>query len=230
VRRRTKRDIGLLLFVVLTVLGVIFVNDELRRGGFKEQMEKWIAQLEDERTDLDVLKWNLLRKTTGGRRTGANFDEALEELDGARVNVMGFMTPLYNFRDVHEFMLMPIPIECYFCQRPPLKDIIFVTMQGDKTVMMADEPVVINGTLKLNRDPGMSYFYNVDDALVGPAKKGARLTRRRTSQEAMQHAAANKRAEEERKKKLLEPEAPPVPTDGDATVQPPQGAPEGTRE
>lgn len=213
-RKRSKRDLFLLVLLVVIGAGTVYATSQFRRGSLKEEMEKYRHTLERQRSgELSILRWEDMRaQTKGGRQEGADFDEEFTGLEGETVNVVGFMTPLYKFTKVNEFMLLPVPIECYFCMRPPLKDILYVSLADDKAVQLAQEPVIINGKLALNDEPGLTYFYEVHDARIGPAKKGGTLTMRQTSQEARQHAQAAEAAEKKAEEELRGPEAPPDPS------------------
>jgi len=77
---------------------------------------------------------------------------------------MGFMTPIDQFREATHFMLLPLPIECYFCQAPPLRDVMLVRMTQGETVNMVEEPVMMSGRLALNADGGEKFFYTLENA------------------------------------------------------------------
>ena len=48
-RRRTKRDIGILIGVLAVIGAIAFVNSQLQRGSLARQMEQLRATLEEER-------------------------------------------------------------------------------------------------------------------------------------------------------------------------------------
>ena len=59
--------------------------------------------------------------------------------------MIGFMVPMETFIDVEEFMMLPIPIECYFCAMPPSKDVLYVKLQEGETQQIFSEPVLVLG-------------------------------------------------------------------------------------
>lgn len=179
-KKRTKRDIGILLGV-LAVIGVIaFVNAQMQRGSLARQMEQLRSSLEQERAEegLDILPWSLMRQTTGSMRRGGEFSEELLALDGQLVNVMGFMVPQEQFRNVTNFMILPLPIECYFCAMPPDRDVMNVELKEGETEDIWKEPVLIIGTLNIHQGPDVRFFYSLTDAVLVPADEDAQLTRR----------------------------------------------------
>ncbi len=93
--------------------------------------------------------------------------------------MIGFMVPMETFIDVEEFMMLPIPIECYFCAMPPSKDVLYVKLQEGETQQIFSEPVLVLGTFKVHQGPDQKYFYSLEDATIAAAEDGGELTRRR---------------------------------------------------
>ncbi len=205
-RRRVKRDLTIFVGIVAVLVVVAFANTQFERSNLAERMEQYRQRVEEDRVTggLDLLSWNLLRKTTGNMRSGPEFHEALLEYDGQRVDIVGFMVPLEQFRNVSEFLLLPLPIECYFCEAPPMRDVMVVQMAQGEATDIFQEPVLINGNLKLNQGPGTKFFYVISDAKMGPGKKGGSLTRKSIGAEHMVPG------HEKTKEELLPPAQPPV--------------------
>lgn len=211
-RRRTIRELGTVLGIIVILAGIVLFNMETRRGSLKDKSDAWRKKVEKERKDMgiDLMSWELLRKTTSKRTTGPEFAPDLEKMDGAPINIIGFMNPLYEFRGMKEFLLLPLPIECYFCGVPPLREVILVKMKEGTTADAANEPVLINGNIHLNKGAGQKFFYVVDGAGMGPGEKGKALSKREVSSEHKAHALAAKNAEEQAKEELLPPSPVPV--------------------
>ncbi|MCX5759524.1 MAG: DUF3299 domain-containing protein, partial [Candidatus Hydrogenedentes bacterium] len=188
-RRRVVRDIGTFIGVIVILGVVVFINGQMQRGTLKDQMEKVrrAAETKQRGSGVDLLSWDTLRKTTGTRRTGPSFDKALVDKRGGSVSLIGFMVPLYDFRDIKEFILLPVPIECYFCQAPPMRDVMLVQMAAGKATDLAKEPVIISGELTLNEGPGTKFFYVIKDATRGAAEKCGKLTKKKITSEHTQH-------------------------------------------
>ncbi len=163
-RRRAKRDLVTLLGLVVIVATVVAVNGYMRRSGLREHFERMRAAVETKHRDEGValLEWSELHRVTGRRASGAVFPDSLKEKDGRLVNIVGFMNAIDQFRDVTEFMLLPVPVVCYFCDAPPMRDIIEVQLQAPAN--MINEPVLIGGRLRLHEGPGPLFFYTIENA------------------------------------------------------------------
>ncbi|NIA12917.1 MAG: DUF3299 domain-containing protein [Nitrospiraceae bacterium] len=188
-RTRAKRDLITLLGVVLILAGVVGVNTYMRLDSLKEQYEKLRIQFEDKQKGKGhtLLEWGLLKETKGKFRSGPTFSEDLESLHGELVNICGFMSPIDQFRKVTEFMLLPVPLTCYFCDSPPMREIIEIRLA--KPADIVNEPVLIGGTLKLNKK-GDLFFYTIDNAKWNEAvdmKQVKSLTKQKTDEEHRAH-------------------------------------------
>lgn len=205
-RRRVKRDLTVLFGILVVLVVVAFANSQFERSNLANRMEQYRQRVESDRESggLDLLSWNLLRKTTGSMREGPTFHEALLEMDGQHVDIVGFMVPLDEFRNVREFLLLPLPIVCYFCEEPPMRDVMVVQMAEGHATEIYQEPVLINGDLTLNQEPNTKFFYVISNAKMGPGKKGGSLTRKNIPQQHMMHGSQTPESE------LLPPTEPPV--------------------
>ena len=168
-RRRVVRDMGTLLGVVVILAGVVALQDFFKRSGLTEVMDKQRVAEENKQKDKgqQITNWELLRKTKGTRSKGPTFAPEVLAMRDKQVSFVGFMTPLYEFRGVKEFILLPLPLQCYFCQTPPMREVVLVQMAADKTTNIVNEPVLFSGTLTLNEGPGTKFFYVLKDAISG---------------------------------------------------------------
>ncbi|MBI2424693.1 MAG: DUF3299 domain-containing protein [Candidatus Hydrogenedentes bacterium] len=186
-RRKTKRDLIVFIGILVLIGGVFFFNSNVNRRALASKKDKERRAVESERRKqgMEIMNWDVIRKTKGNLRSGATFDERLLDYDGKRVNIAGFMVPDKKFREVTEFILLPLPIECYFCQRPPLHDVMYIQMEEGKTTNIYEEPVIINGTLVLNKGEGIQSFYHIAGATVGAGETDGVLTRKNIPAEHM---------------------------------------------
>ncbi len=175
--------------IIFVVSVVALLNNFFYRSSLAEKMEKYRTMVEKDRKSkgIDILSWKLLQKTKGNMRTGPTFDEELLKFDKQRIHIVGFMVPLNQFRKIKEFLLLPLPIECYFCQAPPMRDVVVVQMAENETTDLYREPVLINGILNLQKGKGVKFFYIIADARLGPAKEGGSLTRKTVAPQHMMH-------------------------------------------
>lgn len=185
-RRRAKRDI-FVFFGVIVVLGLVALmnyNDNRRDLVVKMDALRRQAETEQSGKGVNLLDWKLLTETEGSARSGPTFVEDVKPYDGQPINLVGFMQPLEQFRKMSEFILLPLPIECYFCRIPPISHVVLIHMKEGETADLFKEPVVINGTIKLSQGPS-KFFFTVEDAKLGPGI-GTKLTPRRLKEEHMQ--------------------------------------------
>ncbi|MBI4560052.1 MAG: DUF3299 domain-containing protein [Candidatus Hydrogenedentes bacterium] len=179
-RRRVMKEMVTLVGIVVILAGLVFANTQLRRGTLKEKMEKTRRFHEDNRIQigLDTLQWDLLRKTRGTYRSGPTFPEDLMPRKDSQVTVIGFMTPIDRFVQMSEFMLLPVPIQCYFCEIPPMRDVMLVQMKDGEEVPLIEEPVSITGRLILNEGPNTKFFYILADAGWEASVTGRNITKK----------------------------------------------------
>ncbi len=164
-KRRAKRDLLTLFAIVAVLAGIVGTNVYMRLDTLKEQFAKMRMAREAslEAKGVKLIYWDMLRETKGTRYTGPKFSQELLDMDGDPVNICGFMAAINQFRKVTEFMLLPVPMVCYFCESPPMRDIIKVELiePGD----LVNEPIVVGGFLALHKEPKQPFF-----TTIGPAK------------------------------------------------------------
>ncbi len=175
------RDLGTIAGVLVILACVIALNIYFRLDTLKEAAIKMRMALEQQNRDegVELLDWELLRETEGTRKKGPTYAEDLTDQFGVNpfFHIVGFMAPLDQFRGIERFMLLPMPIECYFCEAPPLRDILFVeTGEGKGIEKIFNEPILLHGVMQLNGAPGEPFFYSVERAGVGKSSKEQVLT------------------------------------------------------
>ena len=234
-RKRYQRDLGTLLGVVVILAAVVLVNGYLRRDSLREMAIKMRAALEAKHRDegVKLMDWDDMRKTKGRREP--TFPDVLKERDGRLVNLVGFMTPIDQFTQVSEFMLLPMPITCYFCERPPMRDIVEVQLSSK--VDMVNEPVLIGGRFHLNQEERPLFFYTLAEAKFNEAVEEEEVTRQDIGEEHRIHhieGFKDLRGEGEEPDLLPGSEPPalapettsePAPADGSASSAPVEGTP-----
>ncbi|MFP4502650.1 MAG: DUF3299 domain-containing protein [Candidatus Hydrogenedentota bacterium] len=178
-RRRAKRDLTILVGVIFLVCVAVFLNYEYGRGEKVEYYTEYRQKVEEERLakGADLLSWSNITSTPWTRGEGPEFQPELRERDEERIDIIGFMTPIDRYRKMTEFLLLPLPIECYFCQMPPREHVILVTMAEGATTDRYKEPMLVTGRLELNESADSRFFYQVADATVAAGEEGGSLTK-----------------------------------------------------
>ena len=170
-RRRVKRDLILVLGVIVILCTVLVLNYSTGLVKLAKEFETLRAGLEEQRAadGIELVSWKLMRNTGGSLRAGGEFDPALLEKDNTRINLIGFMVPLEQFNNMTEFLLLPLPLECYFCRIPPARDVMFAKMRASETTKLYSTPMLLSGVIKIHREPGTKFFYSLDDVTLAPA-------------------------------------------------------------
>ena len=185
-KKRTKRDLSIFFGFIFAMVAVWVMNSEFGRSSMREDYEKLLIALETAESaklaegdpNSILLKWENMRKTKGSLRGGGRFAEELLAHNGDHINVIGFMVPQEEFRNVTEVLLLPIPLECYFCSMPPARDVMFIKMAEGETTHIYSEPVIMNGVIRVNQGPDQKFFYQMENAELG-ALDGGELTKKR---------------------------------------------------
>lgn len=179
-RYRAKRDLIAIGGVVVVIAALFVLNYTFDLGAKVEKYDKIrrTAESDREKEGMDLLKWRYMRDTDGNLRSGPTFTDELKAWDNKQVNLIGFMVPENEFRDVKDFLMLPLPIECYFCKRPPVHDVMAIQMEENTTTKIWDGPILVNGVLRLHEGPNQKYFYSIDHAALEPAERGASLKTR----------------------------------------------------
>jgi len=116
---------------------------------------------------VNALPWLVLSETTVGRGFKPNFAQYLQDLDGRRVAMTGFMYPVgMELGDSSTFMLVEYPIGCWFCETPEPTSLVYVSLKEGATPIKKGL-VKIEGTLKLNRDDPEQFLQTLKIATIG---------------------------------------------------------------
>ena len=196
-KKRTKRDITLLLGA-LVILGIlVFTKGQFGRADLIKKYDTMRSELEAiELTKSNMLiQWTYMRETKGKPKSGGKFSEDLLKRDGDYANIVGFMVPQEQWVNATEFLLLPLPLECYFCQMPPARDVMLVQMaEGHKIRRLIEEPVLMNGKFTVNQGADQKFFYTLSEASLG-AMEGVAQTEKKINPEHIappsQHPGAN---------------------------------------
>jgi hypothetical protein len=113
------------------------------------------------------LPWWLLVETTMDRSFRPVFAKRLKELDGKRVNLIGYMQPIGDELETGAFLLIEYPIGCWFCEVPEATGIVLVELPENKLTPLTRTLIKVDGTLVLNSKDPEQFLYTIRDAKVG---------------------------------------------------------------
>jgi hypothetical protein len=118
---------------------------------------------------INLLPWAAVTDTDFGPRGRPAFLKYVEDLDGRRVTLTGFMTPAGNTTDdLTGFLLTENPVGCWFCESPGPTQVIAVELADGLTTAHTRAAVKVTGTLRLNRTDPERFPFSVADARIGP--------------------------------------------------------------
>jgi len=179
-KQRTKRDLGILLGAIAIIGITALANTQLRRTDLAKKFEEMRKLVETAQAaeNPNFLLWDHLRDTKGKLRKGGNFSDELKKFDGKRVGMYGFQVPAEDYRDVNDFLLLPIPLECYYCNMPPERDVLYVQLEPGLTTPIFNEPVLLEGDFTLNQGPDQKFFYELKNTTL-VKMEGNELTNKR---------------------------------------------------
>ncbi len=83
------------------------------------------------------------------------------ELDDKEVLMIGFMLPIDEVEDIHEFLLVQSLWACCYGSPPDINGIVRVVMKGDKRVDYQFEPIQVRGTFKVKATTEDGYTIDI---------------------------------------------------------------------
>ncbi len=151
------------------------ISEETGDGYSTRTLADYIAKYVD--VPAGATDWKVFGKTkeievAGRDKDGMDFEyqkpgftDEVKKLDGKTVRVKGFMFPLEEDEDQHEFLFGPFPVSCPFHYHVGPALVIEVHTDKDKPVPFSYDPVTIEGTLELvPLDTENSTFYRLRNA------------------------------------------------------------------
>ena len=130
------------------------------------------ARLPKVRPDgVNALVWAALAETEYGPRGKPVFLTYLDQLDGKRVSVTGFMAPGASGRgdELASFVLTENPVGCWFCETPGPTQVLLIDLAAGSTAEPTRQVVKVTGTLRLNRADPEQYPFTLADAKLSAA-------------------------------------------------------------
>ena len=106
------------------------------------------------------------------------FPDFLQELDGRRVSLVGFMAPFDDLKDMRRCMIVPSYVGCSFCTPPNLSQVVFVSQGGwedpDGSFPFIEEASHVSGTFRISREDSdhagqqLGFLYSLENAVITP--------------------------------------------------------------
>jgi hypothetical protein len=115
---------------------------------------------------MNPLPWAVISETVVDGPFRPRFHKHLQQLDGKKVSLTGFMQPITMDFEVSGFLLIEYPVGCWFCETPDPAGMLYIEIAGGKTVPVKRGRVKVEGTLKLNSSDPEEFLYTLSGATV----------------------------------------------------------------
>ncbi len=117
---------------------------------------------------INDLPWLLLMETVLDRHFKPTFPAYLKELDGLKVEIIGYLQPITDDVEAGVFLLVEFPAGCWFCEMPDPTAILLIEMPDDQTAPLSREAVKVTGILSLNSTDPENFLFTIKQASIGP--------------------------------------------------------------
>ena len=109
----------------------------------------------------------MVTETVIDRNYRPTFGKYLQELDGKRVALTGYMQPLGDDLEVAAFLLIEYPVGCWYCEMPGISNIVLVEQPPGKTRHLTRGAVRVTGRLShLNPGDPENFLYTLREAVA----------------------------------------------------------------
>jgi tetratricopeptide (TPR) repeat protein len=115
---------------------------------------------------INTLPWAVLADTSVDRQFKPTFARYLQELDGKRVSLSGFIQPVKEELELGSFLLIEYPVGCWFCEMPEVTNIVLVELEAGKTTPYKRSLIKVTGELHLNFTVPEKFLYEIRKAEV----------------------------------------------------------------
>lgn len=92
----------------------------------------------------------------------------IKALENQKFHIRGYMIPIEGGEYFTKFLLVNSVVECFFCQPPPVNQVVQVEVQNGKVSYIKDKIVDVYGSLKLGQidDPFIACVYTLKADMV----------------------------------------------------------------
>jgi hypothetical protein len=110
----------------------------------------------------DLLDWSVL--TSYEYKAGLlDVPDAIKALDGKTVTMRGFLMPLYEFDDIHEFVLVATHMSCCFGIPAGINGQVLVHLAQKDGLPNTNEPIEVRGTFHVREKSQEGYVLSIYD-------------------------------------------------------------------
>jgi hypothetical protein len=87
----------------------------------------------------------------------ADLPEAIRALDGKRVVLRGFLMPLLEWDDIHEFCVVQTHASCCFGVPAGLSGMVYAKIDSERGLPNTNEPIEVSGTFRVGEKSEEGY-------------------------------------------------------------------------
>ena len=117
----------------------------------------------------DILSWMELTSTKvstdidNPQDFKPNFYQGLYEREHTQVMLTGYIIPIDVEQNTYALSMNPFS-NCFFCGQAGVETVVELHFDGKSPSFKVDDYVVLMGTFRLHRNPGMGFIYSLHNA------------------------------------------------------------------
>jgi hypothetical protein len=117
----------------------------------------------------DILSWMELTSTKvstdfdNPQNFKPDFYQGLYEREHNQVMLTGYIIPIDVAQNTYALSMNPFS-NCFFCGQAGVETVVELHFAEKRQSFKVDDYVVLTGTFRLNRNPGMGFIYALHDA------------------------------------------------------------------
>jgi len=92
-----------------------------------------------------------------------NVPDPIRALDGKTVSMRGFLMPLYEFDDIHEFVLVANHMSCCFGIPAGINGQVVIRLTQKDGLPNTNEPIEVRGTFHVREKTEQGYVLSIYD-------------------------------------------------------------------
>jgi hypothetical protein len=112
-----------------------------------------------------ALSFDTFKQWTYIEKQKTPIPDFIRKYDGKEVQMLGYMMPLSEIKDIKTFVLVPSLFGCCYGQPPAVNHIVFVKMAGDSTAKFFSDSIRVRGQFHCGEEKQDGYvisLYRID--------------------------------------------------------------------
>lgn len=119
----------------------------------------------------DILTWMELSSTKvvtdfdNPQNFQPDFYQGLYEREHSEVMITGYIIPIDVEQNTYALSMNPFS-NCFFCGQAGVETVVELFFDSKRQTFKVDDYVVLTGTFRMHRNPGMGFIYSLHNAKV----------------------------------------------------------------